>query len=138
VLGFRVHQSTVRKNHAYRLATVAAARMLREINTCNEWHSPATGSGPVTPTATARLEFVRNDSSSGVNFGATGVTVQYWYDQPSHELRTLDPEHPSGYRTLVREVEQFTVDVQDPVARIHLQIYGLETPIEVSCQAPNM
>lgn len=140
VMAFRVHQATVRKTAAYRDATIAMARLFREISTCREWVNPPTGSGWLTPTTANKVFFYRNDANS---FREDPVLypwpkVQYWYDQPSHEIRRLDPQEASGYRTVAREVESFQVDVQEPIARFRVQVYGLDTPVELSAQAPRM
>lgn len=137
VMGMQAHTSTSRKTTAYRNATIAIARLVREISTCNRWDNPPTGSGPFTPTVQSKVVFRRNaQPAPGQAVGST--PVQYWLDVPSRELRTADTLRPSGYRVVARDVTRFQLDVQEPTVIVRTEIYGLDAPIVVTCHAPQM
>ena len=134
VLGYRAHVVTLNKTFHYREATVAIARMLREISTCNTWVVPLVGG----PTASS-MNFYRNNSSSATTPLPCGVEVHYYHDGPTRELRLVDPLRASGYKVVARQVENFAVEAQTPnVIKISVLIYGNNVPITVTGQANHM
>jgi hypothetical protein len=131
VLGYRAHVVTLEKTFHYREATVAVARMLREVSTCNSWDMPPVGGPPANT-----MHFWRNNSSSASVPPPSGVEVEYVHDAASRELRLTDPSRAAGYKVVARQVENFTVQAEAPnVIKIAVLIYGNNVPISVTAQA---
>ena len=129
ILGYRAHVVTLEKTFHYREGTLAAARMLREISTCNGWELPLMGnSGTI-------MRFWRNNSTSASSGPSSGVLVEYTHDAASRELRLTDPLRTPPYKVVAREVDAFTVDTQTPnVVRISILIHGNNVPIVITGQ----
>ncbi len=142
VMGYRVHKKSIDGTAHYREATLALSRMLREISTCVLWVEPPTGTGPFTPDVTNRMRFFRADETTGVALfsgpGPVGKEVAYWVDHTNHELRRLDPDHPWGYRVVVRDLDSFTVDVVDPNVTLVLKVRGNHQSLQITARAARM
>jgi pyruvate carboxylase len=106
------------------------------------WVEPPTGTGPFTPDVTNRMRFFRADETTGVALisgpGPVGKEVAYWVDHTNHELRRLDPDHPWGYRVMVRELDSFTVDVVDPNVTLTMKVRGNHQSLQITARAPRM
>lgn len=134
MMGYRAHIVTIEKTARYRDATVALAKMVREISTANEIETPPLSALPATAN---RLTLWRNNATSYTTGLGSGVHVDYTYDPASKELRAEDLNRPPlNYRVVVRDVEGFTVVVESiKHIDIAIAVKGNNVPLNVTAQA---
>lgn len=135
MMGYRAHILTIEKTARYRDATVAVARMVRELSTANTVYTPDFGGSWTTNNPDNRLHLARNDATSALAAPPNGTEVEYVYDAPSKELRFTDPSRTPPYRVVAREVDGFTVEAKSlRIYDISIALKDNEIPITVTAQ----